>query len=400
MHESFHRYFLLVSHRGATLVIRCIVLFFSVCLMLVSLRVSSGFSSTSQGKCMIKKEPFGITRDGKPVELFTLTNPQGMEVRAMTYGGVIVSLRVPDRNGHLADVVLGYEKLDGYLAQSPYFGAIVGRYGNRIANAKFTLDGRDYALAKNNGPNSLHGGIKGFDKVLWSAESFDKNDRVGLILKYTSVDGEEGYPGTLQVTVTYTLDDKNGLTLEYQATTDKPTPVNLTNHSYFNLAGEGDILSHELLLNADNFTPVDVTLIPTGEISAVQGTPLDFTHPVPIGRRIDQKDKQLAFGGGYDHNFVINRQGEGLVLAARVYEPITGRVMEVYTTEPGVQFYSGNGLDGSITGKRGRVYRAHFGLCLETQHYPDSPNKAAFPSTILRPGETYHSTTAYRFSTR
>jgi len=378
------------------------VLLFSMCLALVPIWVNSGFSTAPQGKFMVKQEPFGMSRDGKPVDLFTLTNPQGMEVRAMTYGGVIVSLRVPDRNGHLADVVLGYDKLDGYLAQSPYFGAIVGRYGNRIANAKFTLDGKDYLLAKNNGPNSLHGGIKGFDKVVWHAESFQKNGQAGLILKYTSRDGEEGFPGTRQVTVTYTLSDKNGLTFDYQATTDKSTPVNLTNHSYFNLAGEGsgDILNHELLLNAERFTPVDVTLIPTGEISAVQGTPLDFTHSTLIGARIAQKDKQLAFGGGYDHNFVINRQGQGLVLAARVYERASGRVMEVYTTEPGVQFYSGSGLDGSITGKHGHIYKTRFGLCLETQHYPDSPNKPNFPSTILRPGETYHSSTVYRFSTR
>ena len=316
--------------------------------------------------------------------------------------GCIVSLRVPDRNGHLDDVVLGFDKLEGYLAKSPYFGAIVGRYGNRIANAKFTLDGKEYTLAKNNGSNSLHGGIKGFDKAVWNGESFQRDDAVGVILKHLSPDGEEGYPGTLRVTVTYTLDDKNGLTLDYQAVTDKATPVNLTNHSYFNLAGEGsgDILGEELQLNADYFTPVDVTLVPTGEIRAVRGTPFDFTHPTAIGSRIHEKDKQLEFGGGYDHNFVINRQGEGLQLTARVYEPTTGRLMDVYTTEPGVQFYSSNGLDGSITGKRGHTYAAHAALCLETQHFPDSPNQPKFPSTILRPGQTYHSTTAYRFSTR
>jgi aldose 1-epimerase len=325
-----------------------------------------------------------------------------MEVRVMTYGGTIVSLRVPNRNGHLDDVVLGYETLDGYLAQSPYFGAIVGRYGNRIGRAKFSLDGKEYSLAKNNGPNSLHGGIKGFDKVVWHAQSFEKKDGVGLILKYRSRDGEEGFPGTLDVTVTYMLDDKNELTIQYQATTDKPTVVNLTNHSYFNLAGEGsgDILRHELRLNADHFTPVDITLIPTGEISTVKGTPLDLTHATLIGSRIDQKDRQLAFGGGYDHNFVINRHGEGLALAAQVSEPMSGRVMEVYTTEPAVQFYSSNGLDGSITGKHGHVYKRRSALCLETQHYPDSPNQPGFPSTILRPGQTYRSTTSYRFSTR
>jgi aldose 1-epimerase len=338
---------------------------------------------------MIKKEAFGTTHDGEAVDLFTLTNSHGMEVRAMTYGGIIVSLRVPDRNGQLDDVVLGYDKLDGYLGRHPYFGAIIGRYGNRIGHAKFTLDGNEYRLAENDGPNSLHGGIKGFDKVVWHAESFEKKDQVGLIFKYTSIDGEEGFPGTLEVTVTYTLDDRNQLTIEYQATTDKPTVVNLTNHSYFNLKGEGSggILGHELLLNADHFTPVE-------------GTPLDFTHLTAIGSRIDQNDKQLQFGGGYDHNFVIKRQGEGLALAAQVYEPTKGRVMEVYTTEPGVQFYSASGLDGSITGKHGHVYAKRSALCLETQHYPDSPNRPEFPSTILRPGQTYRSTTAYRFSTR
>ena len=374
----------------------------AACLMFIPILTSTEVSTSPLGKRMIKKEAFGTTRDGEAVDLFTLTNSHGMEVRAMTYGGIIVSLRVPDRNGQLDDVVLGYDKLDGYLGRHPYFGAIIGRYGNRIGHAKFTLDGQEYRLAENDGPNSLHGGIKGFDKVVWHAESFEKKDQVGLIFKYRSVDGEEGFPGTLDVTVTYTLDDKNQLTLEYQATTDKPTVVNLTNHSYFNLKGEGsgDILGHELMLNADHFTPVDVSLTPTGEIASVKGTPLDFNHLTAIGSRIYQNDKQLQFGGGYDHNFVIKRQGEGLALAAQVYEPTTGRVMEVYTTEPGVQFYSASGLDGSITGKHGHVYAKRSALCLETQHYPDSPNRPEFPSTILRPGQTYRSTTAYRFSTR
>ena len=374
----------------------------AACLMFIPILTSTEVSTSPLGKRMIKKEAFGTTRDGEAVDLFTLTNSHGMEVRAMTYGGIIVSLRVPDRNGQLDDVVLGYDKLDGYLGRHPYFGAIIGRYGNRIGHAKFTLDGQEYRLAENDGPNSLHGGIKGFDKVVWHAESFEKKDQVGLIFKYRSVDGEEGFPGTLDVTVTYTLDDKNQLTLEYQATTDKPTVVNLTNHSYFNLKGEGsgDILGHELMLNADHFTPVDVSLTPTGEIASVKGTPLDFNHLTAIGSRINQNDKQLQFGGGYDHNFVIKRQGEGLALAAQVYEPTTGRVMEVYTTEPGVQFYSASGLDGSITGKHGHVYAKRSALCLETQHYPDSPNRPEFPSTILRPGQTYRSTTAYRFSTR
>jgi aldose 1-epimerase len=350
---------------------------------------------------MITKKPFGTAGDGKPVTLYTLTNKQGMEIRAMSYGGIILSVRVPDKNGQFDDVTLGYDSLDGYLKKTPYFGAIIGRYGNRIANGKFTLDGKEYTLAKNNGPNSLHGGLKGFDKVVWEAEPFENQDGVGVIFKYTSPDGEEGYPGNLKTQVTYTLTDQNELVFAYHATTDKATPVNLTNHTYFNLAGDGkgDILGHILMLNADRFTPVDKTLIPTGELRSVKGTPLDFTAPTAIGARIQDQDEQLLFAGGYDHNFVINRQGPGLALAARVEEPTTGRVLEVFTTEPGVQFYSGNFLDGTITGKRGHVYKQRTGFCLETQHYPDSPNKPDFPSTILRPGGTYDSKTVYKFST-
>jgi aldose 1-epimerase len=350
---------------------------------------------------MITKKPFGTTGDGKPVDLYTLTNKHGMEVRVMSYGGIILSLRVPDKNGHFDDVTLGYDSLDGYLKKSPYFGAIVGRYGNRIANGKFTLDGKEYTLAKNNGPNSLHGGLKGFDKVVWEAEPFENQDGVGVIFKYTSPDGEEGYPGNLKTRVTYTLTDQNELVFAYHATTDKATPINLTNHTYFNLAGDGkgDILGHVLMLNADRFTPVDKTLIPTGELRSVKGTPFDFTKPTVVGARIHEQDEQLLFAGGYDHDFVINRQGPGLALAARVEEPTTGRVMEVFTTEPSVQFYCGNFLDGTITGKGGHVYKQRTGFCLETQHYPDSPNKPDFPSTILRPGETYDSKTVYKFST-
>ena len=359
-------------------------------------------SSVGQRGHPIKKESFGRTKDGKSVELYTITNSHGMEVRAITYGGIIVSLRVPDKNGKLDDVVLGFDKLDGYLDKSPYFGAIVGRYGNRIANGKFTLDEKDYSLAKNNGPNALHGGLKGFDKAIWEAEPLQSKQRSGVAFTYTSKDGEEGYPGNLKTKVTYTLTEQNELVFDYQATTDKATPVNLTQHGYFNLAGEGtgDVLKHELMLNADRFTPVDKTLIPTGELRAVKGTPLDFTKPTVVGARIDDNYEQIAFGGGYDHNFVINRKADGLQLAARVYEPTSGRVMEVYTTEPGVQFYSGNFLDGTITGKQGHIYKRRYALCLETQHFPDSPNHPEFPSTILRPGQTLHSRTMYKFAAR
>ena len=352
-------------------------------------------------KASVRKEPFGATPEGTAVELYTLTNASGMEVRAMTYGGIIVSLRVPDKTGALGDVVLGYDSLDGYLKASPYFGAIIGRYGNRIARGRFKLDGKEYKLATNNGPNALHGGVKGFDKVVWQAESFQDGRGVGIVFTYTSADGEEGYPGKLDAKVTYTLGDDNSLAFEYQAATDKPTPVNLTQHSYFNLAGDGsgDILAQELMMKASRFTPVDKTLIPTGELKSVDGTPFDFRTATPIGARIEAKDQQIAFGPGYDHNWVLDREeGGGLQLAARLRDPASGRVMEIKTTEPGLQFYSGNFLDGTITGKGGHVYKRHAGLCLETQHYPDSPNKPAFPSTILNPGEEYRSHTVYAFS--
>jgi aldose 1-epimerase len=365
-------------------------------------RFTASSSSPANGTLNIKKEAFGALSGGKAVDLYTLSNTHGMEVRVMTYGGVIVSLNVPDRNGQSADVVLGYEHLEGYLAKSPYFGAIVGRFGNRIKNGRFTLDGKEYTLSKNDPPNTLHGGFKGFDKALWQAQPFENKDHVGLILKYTSPDGEEGYPGTLHVTVTYTLNDLNEFGIHYHATTDKATPITLASHSAFNLAGEGsgDILGHVLMLNADQYTPFDSTRIPTGEISRVKGTPLDFTQPTVVGLRIEEKNDQLAYGHGYDSNFVINRKGPGLELAARFYEPTTGRAMEIDTTEPGEQFYSGNSLDGTITGKHGHVYKQHSGFCLLTQHYPDSPHQPNFPSTILRPGHTYESTTIYKFSTR
>ncbi len=348
----------------------------------------------------VRKQAFGKTADGKPVDLFTLTNSKGMEVRAMTYGGIIVSIRVPDKNGKMADVVLGHDDLDGYLVNPPYFGAIVGRYANRIANGTFTLDGKTYTLAKNDGPNTLHGGLIGFNKVIWEGREFHDAKGPGVSFSYLSKDGEEGFPGNLKVKVNYTLTGDNQLIVDYEASTDKATPLNISQHSYFDLAGEGsgDILGHELMLNADHFTPVNKTLIPTGEIRSVHGTPLDFTKPTAIGARINDNYEQLVVGHGYDHNFVINRKGDGLILAARVREPNSGRVLEVYTTQPAVQFYSGNFLDGTITGKHGHVYKARDGFCLETQHYPDSPNHPDFPSTIVRPGKTFHSQTVFKFS--
>ncbi|MGH7531617.1 MAG: aldose epimerase family protein [Gemmatimonadales bacterium] len=352
----------------------------------------------------VRREPFGATDRGDTASLYTVTNARGMEVRVTDYGGIIVSLHVPDKNGRLGDVVLGYDSLAGYLRASPYFGAIIGRYGNRIANGRFTLDGRTYTLATNNGPNHLHGGLRGFDKVLWQAEPFQRGDSTGLVFRYTSPDGEEGYPGTLRVMVTYTLTDDNALTFDYHATTDRATPVNLTQHSYFNLAGDGsgDILGHVVTLNADRFTPVDSTLIPTGELRSVAGTPLDFRTPTPIGARIRQNDPQLRYGQGYDHNIVLIKasQDTNATFAARVYQPTTGRVMEIYTTEPGLQFYTGNFLDGTLRGKGGVIYGHRYGFCMETQHFPDSPNQPGFPSTILRPGETYRSRTIYRFAVR
>ena len=349
----------------------------------------------------VKKQPFG-TREGRPVNLYTLTNSHGLEVRAMNYGGIIVSIRVPDRKGQLADIVLGHETLDGYTPNPPYFGAVVGRYANRIANGTFTLEGKTYTLPKNDGPNTLHGGVKRtFDKVVWDDEPL-KGGKAGVVLTYLSKDGEEGFPGNLKVKVTYTLTDANELVIDYEATTDKATPINVSQHSYFNLAGEGtgDILNHELMLNADRFTPVDKTLIPTGELRPVKGTPFDFTTSTRIGARIDDNYDQLELGRGYDHNFVINRKGNGLELAARAYEPASGRVLEVSTDQPGVQFYTGNFLDGTVTGKQGHVYKHRYGFCLETQHFPDSPNHPEFPSAILKPGEKFHSKTVFKFSTK
>ncbi len=348
------------------------------------------------------KELFGKLSDGTDVYVYTLRNSRGMEARIINYGGILMSLKVPDKTGQQGDVVLGYDSLSRYVAKNPYFGALVGRYGNRIGEATFKLKGSVYKLAANNGPNSLHGGLKGFDKVVWNVDDAASKPGKSLVLSYISKDGEEGYPGILTVQVTYTVTDSNELRIAYRATTDKPTVVNLTHHSYFNLAGagKGNILSHELMLNADKFTPIDATLIPTGELKNVQGTPMDFRKPTAIGARIDKNDQQLKFGLGYDHNWVLNKKAGELTLAARVFENASGRVMEVYTTEPGIQFYSGNFLDGSYVGKGEVKYEKRTGFCLETQHFPDSPNKPNFPSTELDPGQTMTSTTIYKFSTQ
>jgi len=347
----------------------------------------------------IKKNAFGKTAEG-PVDLYTLTNRNGIEVRITNYGGRVVSLLAPDRHGKMADVVLGFDNLDDYLGTNPFFGALVGRYANRIAKAKFTLDGVEHKLAQNNGPNSLHGGLKGFDKVIWAARELSK-DPPTLELTYVSQDGEEGYPGKLTAKVVYALTDNNELRIDYTATTDKDTVLNLTNHSYFNLTGQGngDILKHEIMITADRFTPVDATLIPPGELRQVQGTPFDFRQATEIGARINADDEQIKFGQGYDHNFVLNRTGHSLSLAARVTEPESGRVMEVLTTQPGMQFYTGNFLDGTVHGKGGKVYGRRSAFCLETQHFPDSPNQPKFPSADLKPGQTYHQTTVFKFST-
>jgi aldose 1-epimerase len=341
----------------------------------------------------VQVSDFGKLPDGRPVALFTLTNANGLVAKVTDYGTIITELRVPDRAGKSGDIVLGFDNLAQYLQTHPYFGATVGRVANRIAKGRFTLDGKTYALAVNNGPNHLHGGITGFDKVIWKAQP---QDAAAVKFSYTSADGEEGYPGELAVTVLIALTDKNELSIDYTAVTNKPTPINLTNHSYFILAGEGDVLNHELLIAADRFTPKDENSIPTGEIRPVKGTPMDFTTPHAIGARFSQLTEKPV---GYDHNFVLNSGGKKLALAARVFEPKTGRVMEVLTTEPGVQLYTSNYLDGSLTGKRGIVYRQYAGLCLETQHYPDSVNQPGFPSIILRPGQTYRQTTVHKFAT-
>ncbi len=360
--------------------------------------------STQEGSDSLKIEQvaFGKVSDSTQATLYTLKNANGMEVKISDFGGTIVSWTAPNKEGKYEDITLGCDSLAGYQKGVPYFGALIGRYGNRIAKGQFTLEGKTYTLAKNNGANALHGGIKGFDKVLWTATPI-AGEEPALQLTYTAKDGEEGYPGNLSVEVIYTLTKDNSLKIDYKATTDKATVVNLTNHAYFNLKGglNNDILDHEVTLNADKFLPVDNTLIPTGELRPVTGTPFDFTKPFKIGARInDTKDEQIKFGLGYDHCWVLSDSSSNLKLAATVTEPTSGRVLEVFTTEPAIQFYTGNFLDGTITGKGGVVYKHRFGLCLETQHYPDSPNQAKFPTTVLKPGQTYQTSTVYKFSVK
>ncbi|MEX0332594.1 MAG: aldose epimerase family protein [Puniceicoccaceae bacterium] len=351
----------------------------------------------------IKEATYGQLPDGSEARLYTLTNSNGLVLKVTDYGAIVTELHVPDRDGNLGDVVLGYEKLEDYLIETPYFGCVVGRYGNRIGKGQFEIDGISYQLTINNNENHLHGGNQGFDKVLWQSEPSSTEDSASVTFRYTSPDGEEGYPGNLSATVVYTLDDKNQFVITYEATSDQPTVVNLTHHSYFNLHGQGrgTILDHELTLNADRYTPVDSGLIPTGELAPVEGTPMDFRMARPIGSRIESDFEQLLLGGGYDHNWVLNTDEEAtLNFAARLYDPDSGREMEIWTEEPGIQFYSGNFLDGTLKGKGGAIYHFRYGLCLETQHFPDSPNQANFPSTRLNPGETYRTKTIHRFSTQ
>jgi aldose 1-epimerase len=367
-------------------------------MLLITMRAMSHPRAEATSK--MQKEDFGKTQDGQPVELYVLSNQHGMEARITNYGATLVSLKVPDKSGKSADIVLGYDNVSGYENGKAYFGATVGRYGNRIAHAKFTLDGVTYTLPKNDGDNHLHGI---FNKVVWTAKDVSTSAGQSLEMSYLSKDGEEGYPGNLSVKVTFTVPaGENALRINYLATTDKDTVLNLTHHSYFNLSGQGngDILKAQLTLHASRFTPVDATLIPTGELRPVKGTPFDFTKATAIGARIDQDNEQLKLGKGYDHNFVLDRKGSGLVLAAQAYDPQSDREMTVSTTEPGIQFYTGNFLDGTITGKDGKTYVHRGAFCLETQHFPDSPNHPDFPTTELKPGQTFRSETIYKFATR
>jgi aldose 1-epimerase len=381
---------------------RPVMAHFGVLLSMLTLAAAAGDATAAVGKGedsgSIRSEPWGKTAQGR-VQRWTLTNRHGMRVRILTYGGILQSVEVPDRHGHFANVTLGLGNLADYVDKSPYFGCIAGRYANRIAKGNFTLDGVCYQLATNDGPNSLHGGTVGFGTHLWAAEPFQDGNSVGLVMTFTSPDGEQGYPGRLSTRVTYTLTDDNALRMDYHATTDKPTIVNLTNHAYWNLQGEGSgsIGDHELMIKGSRYTPVDATLIPTGALAQVEGTPMDFRRATAIDERIRKGFAQLVICRGYDHNWVLDRSGPGLEVAARVVDPISGRALSVLTTEPGLQFYAGNFLDGTLVGSSGRTYRQGDGFALETQHFPDSPNHANFPSTVLRPGDSYQSTTVYAF---
>ncbi len=359
----------------------------------------SGIFLSAEAKPSIKKQPFGKTKDGAAADIFTLRNSRGAEAKITNYGAIVVALKMPDRRGKFEDIVLGYDTLDGYLNDTFYIGGVVGRFANRIAKGKFTLDGKEYNLVKNNNGNHLHGGLKRFDNVVWNAKPATDKTGASLELNYLSKDGEENYPGNLAVKVVYTLTENNELKIDYSATTDQDTVLNLTNHSYFNLASAGTILNHEIEINAEKFTPVDNNSIPIGELRSVKGTPFDFTSPTRIGARIEDTDEQLKFGGGYDHNFVLNKTENALQWAAKVYEPTSGRVLEVSTTQPGMQFYSGNFL-ADVKGKNGRIYQKREGFCLETQHFPDSPNQPTFPTTVLKKGEKFAATTVYKFSAR
>ena len=380
--------------------------YLAACLFLSSCGGGGGKTASEpakpEAKLTLTKSDFGKTKDGTAVDLYTLTNNNGIEVGVITYGARVTKIRTPDRKGNFDDIVLGFDDLEGYLGTNPYFGAVVGRYGNRIAKGRFTLDGHDYKLPVNNGPNSLHGGLKGFDKVVWTARDVSTPAAPAVELTYVSKDGEEGYPGNLTVKVTYQLNNDNEVQLDYSAVTDKTTVTNITNHTYFNLsgAGNGDILKHQLRLNASRFTPVDAGLIPTGELKGVMNTPFDFTEPAVIGLRIDDpKDEQIQFGKGYDHNWVLDQSKAGeLFAAAELIDPASGRFLRLSTTQPGVQYYTGNFLDGTIKGKGGKIYGKRAALCLETQHFPDSPNHPDFPSTTLKPGQTMTSRTVWRFS--
>jgi len=380
------------THVSAFNIITLLVLLVACAALLGCANVTSNTSSE------ISRHPFGHIPDGTGVDAFTLRNANGVEVQILNYGGIVTSFKVPDKDGKFGDIVLGYDNLEGYLQKSPYFGALVGRYGNRIAKGKFTLDGKEYTLAVNNGPNALHGGLKGFDKVIWNAKVRASPEGPGLELEYTSKDGEEGYPGNLKVTAVYTLTHDNSLKLEYTATTDKDTVVNLTQHSYFNLAGRGDVLNHVVAINTDKFLPVDETMIPTGEIKSVAGTPFDFRKPTAIGARINDDDEQLKLAKGYDHCYVFTKPIGELTKMARITEPTSGRVLEIFSTDPGLQFYTGNHLDGSTIGKGGWKYEPRNAFCMEPQHFPDSPNKPQFPSVVLKPGQVYQHTVEYKFS--